>query len=152
MGFEKEFRGVRDEFPEWEYLNRVGVKDMFGNPIDNWTTGLVIDRQNNYYLIPMGHTNPNRDSGYIHYYALCIEDKVLNLEVVRNTKGRASDSTYECEWIIEKINLPDDWTFDFITKDQLKNIITDAFRVETFSKTLNLSNIKSVNVLIATDF
>ena len=69
---------------------------MFGDSIDNWTTGLVIDRKNNYYLIPMGHTNPNRDIRYIHYYALCIKDKVINLEVVRNMKGRARDCTYEC--------------------------------------------------------
>ena len=108
MSFEKELRGVKDEFPEWEYLNRIGVKDMFGNPIHRWTTELVVDRKNNYYLIPRGHTNPGRDTRYIHYYALCIKDKVINLEVVCNMKGRASDSTYECEWKIEKIDLPDD--------------------------------------------
>ena len=33
MSFVCEHREVRDEFPEWEYLNAIGVRDMFGKSI-----------------------------------------------------------------------------------------------------------------------
>ena len=80
MGFVKEFRKVSDVFPEWEYLNEIGVRDMFGQPIKDWTISLVVDRENNYYLIPRGHTSFGRDGEEVHYYALCINDKVINKE------------------------------------------------------------------------
>ena len=72
MAFIKEFRKNSDPFPEWEYLNRIGVKDMFGKPIKNRTTSLVVDRENNYYLIAQGHTGLAHTDEDINYYALCI--------------------------------------------------------------------------------
>lgn len=35
MGFVKEFRKVKDPFPEWEYLNKIGVRDFRGQPLKN---------------------------------------------------------------------------------------------------------------------
>ena len=70
MGFVKEIRRATEPFPEWEYLNGIGVRDMFGEPLKNFTTSLVVDHEKNYYLISQGVTNPNRDVTEIWFYAL----------------------------------------------------------------------------------
>lgn len=146
MAFIKEFRKTTDKFPEWEYLNRIGVRDLFGNPIDDWTTELVIDRKNNFYLIPRGHTNPNRDNVYINYYALCINGKVINMEVDKQRRGNVIDNSFECRWVIEKIELPADWSVVGISNDDLEKIIKEAFMVETYSKIIVPEKIRSLNI------
>ena len=146
MAFTKEFRKTTDKFPEWEYLNEIGVRDMFGKLIDNWTTELVIDRNNNFYLIPRGNSNPNRDNVYINYYALCINGKVINMEVNKQRRGNIIDNSFECRWIIEKIEFPDDWSATGMNNDDLKKIIKEAFTVETYSKIIVPEKIKSLNV------
>lgn len=146
MAFIKEYRSTRDEFPEWEYLNSIGVRNFLGKPIKNWTTKLVVDRENNYYLIPLGHTNPNRDNEYIGFYALCLDGKVINMEVKRQQEGKSIDNTIECYWTIKKIKFPKNWKFDVISQDDLKKIINDAFVNETYSKTVTVENVRKITV------
>ncbi len=146
MAFIKEYRSIRDEFPEWEYLNSIGVRNFLGKPIKNWTTKLVVDRENNYYLIPLGHTNPNRDNEYISFYALCLDGKVINMEVKRQQEGKSIDNTIECYWTIKKIKFPENWKFDVISQDDLKKIINDAFVNETYSKTVTTESVRKITV------
>lgn len=91
MSFICERREMKDKFPEWEYLNAIGVKDMFGNPLRKSITSLIVDRDNNYYFIGRGSTNPNRDIRTIDFYALCLEGEVINLEVVHKSKMNAEE-------------------------------------------------------------
>ena len=135
MSFVCEHREVRDEFPEWEYLNSIGVRDMFGRPLKKFTTSLIVDRENNYYLIGRGHTNPNRDVREIDFYALCLDGEVINLEVVHYSKMNHDEKKYECHWIVEKIAFPPNCTFSSINKEKLFAIIEEAFTVEYFSGT-----------------
>lgn len=135
MSFVCERRELKDEFPEWEYLNAIGVKDMFGNPLRKSITSLIVDRENNYFLIGCGSTNPNRDIRAIDFYALCLEGTVINLEVVHKSKMNDEEKKYKCQWIVEKITFPTNWTFCKINKEKLFAIIEEAFTVYYFSRT-----------------
>ena len=135
MSFVCERREVRDEFPEWEYLNSIGVRDMFGRRLEKFTTFLIVDRENNYYLIGRGHTNPNRDIREIDFYALCLDGAVINLEVVHHSKMNHDEKKYERHWIVEKITFPPNWTFSNINKEELFAIIEEAFTAYYFSGT-----------------
>ena len=146
MGFVKEFRKVSDVFPEWEYLNEIGVRNMFGEPIEDWTTSLVIDRENNYYLIPRGHTSRGRDGEEIHYYALCIDDKVINMEVIDQRRGNLKDNTLEYNWDIRKIEFPKGWQFDLMDEKRLKQIIIEAFTAKTYNEAVTPETIKLLKI------
>lgn len=89
MAFIKEYRSTKDEFPEWEYLNSIGVRNFLGEPIKNWTT--------------------------------------------------------------KKIKFPKNWKFDVISQGELREIITDAFVNETYSKSVTVEKIKAIMVDIVAD-
>lgn len=146
MAFQKEYRNIKEEFPEWKYLTDIGVRDMFGKTIRKHTTDLVIDSDRNYFLIPQGCTNINRDEKEIHFYALCIDGIVLNMEVHETTKGRARDYTFECYWNIEKIIFPKGWMEKGISDKELESIIKEAFTVQTFTKTFTPERTKSLKI------
>lgn len=149
MAFQKEYRSIMEEFPEWEYLTEIGVKDMFGKTIEKYTTDLIIDRERNYFLIPQGLTNINRDVREIHFYALCIDGAVLNMEVNETTKGKARDYTFECHWNIEKIIFPEGWIEKGINNKELINIIKEAFTVQTYTKTFTPERTKSLTIEVS---
>lgn len=152
MAFVKEFRNFNEPFPEWEYLNSIGVRDMFGYSISKHTAYLVVDRENNYYLIPQGHTGLAYLDEDINYYALCINDKIIKLEVIENGRGRGKDKNIEKYWNIKKVILPyclDDKELDEI---ELKKIIEEAFIAETYSRAITIECIKSITVELTTPF
>lgn len=143
MRFVKEYRDIKDEFPEWEYLNSIGVRDMYGRPIKDWVAALVVDRENNYFLIPQGRTNINRDNEEICLFALCMDDKVIHIEAEENASGSAWDNSFECHWIVRKVTLPEGY---YKEKEVLKNVITDALIIETYNKRFTPERTKSVTV------
>lgn len=148
MAFVKEYRNVKDDFPEWEYLTKIGVRDMFGRPLKKFTTSLVVDRERNYYLIPRGHTNLGRDDEKIYFYALCLDGVVLNMEVEKKASGNDKEYNYECHWNIKKIKFPPDWTYKNISKEELIQIIIEAFTVETYSNTLTPEKVRALSVKV----
>lgn len=146
MSFVKEYRSIRDEFPEWEYLNSIGVRDMFGDPINDRTTELVVDRENNYFLIPRGRTNINRDNEEIIFYALCINNRVINIEVEEKRSGSIWDNSFECHWIVKKVVFSKDDLSHFIDNEILKDIIIDAFITKTYTKMFTPERTRTVTV------
>lgn len=119
---------------------------MFGEPINDWTISLVVDRENNYYLIPRGYTSFGRDGEEVHYYALCINDKVINMEVIDQRKGNLKDNTLEYNWDIRKIEFPKGWQFDSVDEERLRQIIRDAFTVKTYNKSVTPETIKLLKI------
>ena len=150
MPFIKEYRkNIKGEFLEWEYLTKIGVRDMFDKPISDSITELVIDREKNYFLIPQVHTNINRDDREINYYALCLDGVVLNMEVTKRTIGSGWYNNYECFWDIEKIKFPANWNYGIIKKKELIEIIKEAFITETYSRSLTVEKVKSIVVKVS---
>lgn len=142
---------VKDDITDYEciYLNKIGVRDMFGKRIDTYGEEFVVDRENNYYLIGQGHTNINRDGREIDFFALCINNQVLNMKVIENSTGSARDYTFECHWDIEKIKFPAGWTYEKISKNKLIDIITKAFTVVTYSKRLTPERTKALTITVS---
>lgn len=135
MSFVCEYKEMEDEFPEWEYLTAIGVRDMFGDTLEKSIRSLIVDREKNYYLIDCGCTNPNRDIREIEFWALCLDGTVINLEVTHRSKMYEEEKKYKCHWIVEKIKFPPNWTFSNISKEELFAIIEEAFTVFYFSRT-----------------
>lgn len=146
MAFIKEYRDIEDAFPEWEYLNSIGVRDMFGRPIKTWVTALVVDRENNYFLIPQGRTNINRDNEEIIFFALCMDGKVIHIEAEENASGSAWDNSFECHWLVRKVMFSEDDFGDFMDKESLKNVIIDALITKTYSKRYTPETTRAVTV------
>lgn len=96
--------------------------------------------------MPLGDTNPNRDNVKIGYYALCINGKVINMEVDDQRRGSGIDRTFECHWIINKIQFPKGWSFRDVDEKKLQDIICEAFVASTYGKSLTSENVKSLTV------
>lgn len=152
MGFVREESCTRtvNELQEkdWKYLNELGIRTMLGEKIGPAWSNLVVDREKNYYLISQGCTNPNRDNRRIYYYALCLDGKVLNMEVSKKESGNAREKSFECHWKIEKIEFPTGWTFDNVSKNELITIIRGAFMVEYYSNVCTPERTKALTVEI----
>ena len=151
MAFVKEFRSVRDPFPEWEYLNGIGVRNFLGKPLKKYTIELVVDRENNYYLIPQGHTGRAYTDEDVHYFALCIKDKIIELEVLENSIGNCIRKDYEMVWTIRKIVFPENWSNEILEGIDLTSIIEEAFTVETYNEVATEETVKSITVNITAD-
>ena len=149
MAFVKEYRNIKDEFQEWEYLTKIGVRNMFGKTIHKWTSEVVVDREKNYFLIPQGLTDINRDDREIYFYVLCLDGVVLNMEVTKEWTGSAWNSTFECHWNVEKIRFPEKWSNKKIDISELVNIIKNAFVVETYSKKFTPERTKALTVNVS---
>lgn len=63
----KENDNFKKTIDEIKYLNKIGVRDMFGDALDNLVFQVIVDESKNAYLICTGMTNPNRDGGDIHF-------------------------------------------------------------------------------------
>lgn len=146
MAFVKEYRNLRDEFPEWEYLNSIGVRDMYGRPIKDSIKELVVDRENNYFFIPRGRTNINRDNEEICLFALCMDDRVINIEVEENRSGHARDNSFECHWVVRKVVVPEDNIVVFKDREYVKSVITDALITKTYNKKFTPERTRAVTV------
>ena len=148
MGFIKEKANAKDErqAKDWKYLQDLGIKTIWGDLISPDFCNLVVDREKKYYLLALGRTNPNRDNAKISYYALCIHDKVIYMEVDEQRSGSGSDNTYECHWMINKIEFPEDWSFDLVGHAELKRILREAFITKTYTEVLTPEKVNSLTV------
>lgn len=86
MGFVKEFRDFGEEMPEWEYLTSIGIKDIHGEQLGKHVLSLVVDKQNNYFLVPQGHTGLAYTDEDTDFYTLSLDGKKVQIETVEKTK------------------------------------------------------------------
>ena len=126
MGFIKEFRDFHQEMPEWEYLTSIGVRDMFGEEISKRVISIVLDRTNNYYLIPQGHTGRGHTDEDISFFVLCLNGKKIQIEAIENQK-KNQDKTLDTWFDIRKIRIIDQEINDIFSHEKLIALITDAF-------------------------
>ena len=126
MGFVKEFRDFHQEMPEWQYLTDIGVRDMFGEEISKHILSIVLDRENNYYLIPQGHTGLAYLDEDISFFVLCLNGKKVEIEAIENLK-KNQDKTIDTWFDIREIRIIDQEIKDIFTYDEIIALITDAF-------------------------
>lgn len=148
MGFVYEEADVKDErqAKDWEYLQSLGIKNIWNYLIGPDFCDLIVDREKRIYLIPLGSTNLNRDKIEVSYYVLCIHDQIINVEVQEQCSGRGRDKSFECNWLIKKVIFPPEWTFDLVGKEELKDIIRKGFTVRTYNNSLTPEQVKEITV------
>lgn len=148
MGFVYEEADVKDERQanDWEYLQSLGIKNIWNHLIGPDFCDLIVDRKKRIYFIPLGSTNLNRDKIEVSYYALCINDQIISMEVQEQCSGRGRDKSFECHWLIKKIIFPSEWTFDVVDKEELKDIIRKGFTVRTYNNSLIPEQVKVLTV------
>ncbi|MBO4824773.1 MAG: hypothetical protein J5487_05205 [Lachnospiraceae bacterium] len=125
MGFVKEFRDFHQEMPEWQYLTDIGVRDMFGEEISKHILSIVLDRENNYYLIPQGHTGLAYLDEDISFFVLCLNGKKVEIEAIENLK-KNQDKTIDTWFDIREIRIIDQEINDIFSHDELVALITEA--------------------------
>ena len=125
MGFVKEFRNFGEEMPEWEYLTSIGITDIYGEQIGKHVLSLVFDKQNNYYLVPQGHTGLAYTSEDIDFYILSLDGKKVQIETVEKTT-KNEDKTVDTVFNVKKITIQDKEVEDIYSKDDLIKLVKEA--------------------------
>ena len=131
MAWVKEFRSIRDKMPECDYLNSVGVRGIFGDPVPDYSSDMVLDRERNFYFLFIGYQGLAYNDEEIYWYMLVLDGKKIELEVIN---GRCNDKTgkyLEYHWNIRKINILDEDIKELYNKQEIFQIIKEAFTAES---------------------
>ena len=131
MAFVKEFRKFKDEMPEWEYFNSLGIRTINGNELMNHTFSVVVDRERNYYLECRGlvwDDNICHDEGF---YTLILDGLIIELEVIDARCNDEMKIYIENHWYIKKINIINKEIKEKFSKDEIIEIIREAFLAES---------------------
>ncbi|MBR5993043.1 MAG: hypothetical protein IK018_04505 [Lachnospiraceae bacterium] len=140
MGFVKEFRDFHKEMPEWQYLTDIGVRSIGGGEIWKNVKELVLDRENNYFLIPQGHTGFAYTDEDIGYFLLCLNGKKIRIEAVE-TRNNNADKTIDRIYDIRDIVILDDEIRDIYTQEDIHSLVKEAFSVmATIQESANRKN------------
>lgn len=139
MGFVREEKELGKKFEVVDYLNLIGARTITGKPFLNVLDNVIVDRENNYFLVSRGG-----GLDVPRGYALCLDGNVLNLEVDLICKGTILNNSREVNWIIKRIEFPQGWSFDHINRKELSQIIIEAFTVESYHGPANPDNTKCI--------
>ena len=119
---------------QWDHVESLGVKTVFGNAFNRRIWDLTVDEEQGFYLVSRGMYGRNMtgaDSD-VYFYALCLDDNVFYFDVEENYKGKVRENNFEVHWNIERVKVPDNWSFDSLSVDEFKQIATEAFTAETY--------------------
>ena len=119
---------------QWDHVESLGVKTVFGNAFNRRIWDLTVDEERGFYLVSRGMYGRNMtgaDSD-VYFYALCLDDNVFYFDVEENYKGKVRENNFEVHWNIERVKVPDNWSFDSLSVDEFKQIATEAFTAETY--------------------
>ena len=119
---------------QWDHVESLGVKTVFDDDFPRGIRDMTVDEERDFYLVSRGMYGRNMtgaDSD-VYYYALCLDDNVFYFEVEENYKGKVRENNFEVHWNIERVKVPDNWSFDSLSVDEFKQIATEAFTAETY--------------------
>ena len=144
MSFKKIERGFNDPSKEIDYLKKIGYKNPMGSEIGKYIGWMVVDEENDSFLILTGATDPNRDNVNLSYYVLCVKGTPITLVLSTDHKGSAAKCNAEFNWIIESIEYPD----GYVPEDEgkIRELIKEAFIVNSYSELFNHERVKNVSV------
>lgn len=131
MAFVKEFRDYSEEMPEWDYLNAIGVRDMFGKPIKRNTTEMVLDKHKNFYLIPLGQTGLAHTEDDLIFFELVLNGECIKLETVDDKFYDKENEVINHNWIVKRVLAINGHVYDFYKKEDIKIIIEEALKTKS---------------------
>ena len=133
----KHLNGRQVTDAQWDHVESLGVKTVFGNAFNRRIWDLTVDEERGYYLVRCGQTWPrglfeDGSDRKIYFYALCLDNNVFYFDVEENYKGKVRENNFEEHWNIVRIEFPDGWSFDSLSVEEFKQITTEAFTAETY--------------------
>ena len=139
---------------QWDHVESLGVKTVFGNAFNRRIWDLTVDEERGFYLVSRGMYGRNMtgaDSD-VYFYALCLDDNVFYFDVEQNEAGDLWENSYELYWKITRVELPDGWSFDSLSVEEFKQIVTEAFTAESFNEIFKPERFKDVTVVFPENF
>ena len=116
----------------WEHLDSLNVTMYRGSPLNRRITDVVMDKEKECYLVLCGGTSPNFDDIQLYYYTFCVRNDVIRFEVTMNSKGNGVNNSLEFHWNIVKAEFPEGWSFDKMSLQEFKSIVTEAFITKSY--------------------
>ena len=135
----------------WEHLDSLNVTYSNGIPLDRDITDVVMDKEKECFLVLCGGTSPNFHDIKLYFYTFCIRNNVIRFEVERNVKRNAADNSLEFHWNIIKAEFPEGWSFDKMSFQEFKSIVTEAFITESYTNVFTPNRIKEITVNFSFD-
>ena len=123
---------------QWDHVESLGVRYSHdGSRFYRGISHMTVDEERGYYLVMRGATQPrglfeDGSDRKIYFYALCLGSNVFYFDVEENYKGKVRENNFEVHWNIERVKVPDNWSFDSLSVDEFKQITTEAFTAETY--------------------
>ncbi len=119
---------------QWDHVESLGVKTVFDDDFPRGVRDMIVDEERGFYFVSRGMYGPNMTGTgkSIYFYALCLDDNVFYFDVEENYKGKVRENNFEVHWNIERVKVPDNWSFDSLSVDEFKQIATEAFTAETY--------------------
>ena len=141
---------------QWDHVESLGVKNSYGNKFNRDISHMTVDRERGYCLVRCGATHPrglfeDGSDREIYFYALCLDNNAFYFDVEEKNFGKVVENNFEVQWNIERIKFPDGWSFDSISVEEFKQIVTEAFTAETL-RTSEPGWVKNTNVVFLSDF
>ena len=136
---------------QWDHVESLGVRYSHdGSKFRRRIEHMTVDEERGYYLVWCGATQPrglfeDGSDRKIYFYALCLGSNAFYFDVEENYKGKVRENNFEEHWNIERVKVPDNWSFDSVSVEEFKQIVTEAFTAETY-RVYSPSKVKLITV------
>ena len=139
---------------QWDHVESLGVKTVFDDDFPRGVRDMIVDEERGFYFVSRGMYGPNMTGTgkSIYFYALCLDDNVFYFDVEQNEAGDLWENSYELYWKITRVELPDGWSFDSLSVEEFKQIVTEAFTAESFNEIFKPERFKDVTVVFPENF
>ena len=143
---------------QWDHVESLGVRYSHdGSRFYRGISHMTVDEERGYYLVMRGATQPrglfeDGSDRKIYFYALCLDNNVFYFDVEQNEAGDLWENSYELYWKITRVELPDGWSFDSLSVEEFKQIVTEAFTAESFNEIFKPERFKDVTVVFPENF
>ena len=143
---------------QWDHVESLGVRYSHdGSKFRRRIEHMTVDEERGYYLVWCGATQPrglfeDGSDRKIYFYALCLGSNAFYFDVEENYKGKVRENNFEEHWNIERVKVPDNWSFDSLSVEEFKQIVIEAFTAESFNEIFKPERFKDVTVVFPENF
>ena len=131
MAFVKEFRKFKDEMPEWEYFNSLGIRKISGMELLKHTASMVVDRERNYYLECRGLVWDENICQNEGFYTLILDGMLIELRVIDACCSDEMKIYRENHWYVKRIDIINEEIKEKFSKEEIFELVREAFVAES---------------------
>ena len=139
---------------QWDHVESLGVRYSHdGSKFNRRIEDMTVDEERGYYLVctGMNSRNMNHVDRDVYFYAMCLDDNVVNFDMIRSSRGSVKEQSYQENWNVVCLKFSDGWDFSRRDVDEFKQVVTEAFTAESYTKAFLPGEIK-VTVVFPENF